>query len=56
MERHLRDQGCELLRQGGNHEVWWNPLSRKRSSLPRHRQIPLTTARAICRQLEVAPI
>lgn len=54
LERHLQRHGCELLRQGSRHEVWWN-RSTTRTSVPRHREIPLPTARAICRQLGVEP-
>jgi len=52
--RHLRRHGCALLRQGGRHEVWIGPVG-ARSTVPRHREIPLGTARAICRQLGIPP-
>jgi len=55
LERHLRGQGCQFLREGGNHTAWWNPANRKTSSLPRHREINNLTARKICRDPEVAP-
>ena len=53
LERHLRGQGCILLREGGAHTVWLNPSNRKIASVPRHREIKEETARAICRQLEI---
>lgn len=53
LERHLRQQGCSLLREGGAHSVWLNPQTRKISSVPRHREIKETTVRAICKQLQV---
>lgn len=56
LERHLREQGCVLRREGAKHAVWWNPHAGLQSTVPRHRELPLTTARAICRQLGVAPI
>lgn len=28
--RHLRAQGCELLREGSRHSWWWNPLENRR--------------------------
>lgn len=55
LERHLRQQGCEFLREGGKHAIWWNPVNRKVSSLPRHREVNDFTARKICRDLEVPP-
>jgi mRNA interferase HicA len=36
--RHLRDNGCELLREGARHS-WHNPSQNKRSSFPRHTEI-----------------
>ena len=54
LERHLRSHGCDLYREGGKHSVWWNPANRKTASVPRHREVKDFTARAICRQLEVA--
>jgi hypothetical protein len=37
--RHLEALGCRLLREGGNHTVYVNPVSRKVSAIPRHREI-----------------
>ena len=37
--RHLEEQGCEFLREGGNHSVYVNRPRRKASSVPRHREI-----------------
>jgi mRNA interferase HicA len=54
--RHLRAHGCELLREGGRHAIWWNPENQKRASVPRHRQLPATTAKAICVQLGINTI
>lgn len=55
LERHLRDHGCVLLREGSNHAIWSNPDRDLRVPLPRHREIPVGTARAICRQLAIPP-
>ena len=51
--RHLADHGCRLLREGGRHSVFVNPLKRKVSTVPKHREINDTLARKICRDLEV---
>jgi predicted RNA binding protein YcfA (HicA-like mRNA interferase family) len=53
--RHLEAQGCEFLREGGNHTVYVNRRVRKSSSIPRHRDINDLLARKICRDLEVPP-
>jgi len=49
LKAHLEGNDCRRLRQGAKHEIWQGPNGR--SSVPRHREIPLTTARAICTQL-----
>jgi predicted RNA binding protein YcfA (HicA-like mRNA interferase family) len=54
LERHLRQLGCRLHREGGAHTIWLNPATRRIASIPRHREIKEGTARAICRQLGVA--
>lgn len=56
LERHLRAYGCDTLREGAKHSVWTNKAAGRRSFLPRHRELPLTTARAICKQLGVPPL
>ena len=53
LERHLRQQGCVLFREGGAHTVWLNPSNRKIASVPRHREIKEGTARGIGKQLEI---
>ncbi len=50
---HLRGHGCRLLREGGRHTVFVNPVQRKVSTIPRHREINDRLARKICRDLEV---
>jgi len=48
---HLRKEGCQLVRQGAKHEVWEGPSGR--ATVPRHRELPGTTARVICSQLGI---
>jgi len=55
LEGHLRDHGCEPIREGGRHAIWSNVERDLRTPVPRHREIPFGTARAICRQLAVPP-
>ncbi|MCI0403009.1 MAG: type II toxin-antitoxin system HicA family toxin [Acidobacteria bacterium] len=50
---HLRDNGCELLREGGRHSVFYNPSNNRTSSVPRHSEINDFLARKICRDLDV---
>ena len=42
-----------LLRQGASHEIWWNRKAQLRAAVPRHRDIPLGTARRISRDLQI---
>ena len=50
---HLRQQGCQLLREGGEHSIWENPANGRRTAIPRHREINDFTVAGICRQLGV---
>ena len=52
--RHLLQQGCRLLRDGGAHSVFVNPVSNRTSTVPRHREINDYLCRKICRDLEVS--
>ncbi len=52
--RHLNNQGCQLIREGGNHSWWGHPKFNRRSAVPRHSEIPDILARKICRDLGIA--
>ncbi len=56
LARHLRSHDCALLREGASHSVWINRGNGRRTTLPRHRELPRTTAKAICAQLDVPPL
>lgn len=51
LERHLKTNGCRLAREASKHELWKNPATGQRTTVPRHREIRPHTARGICRQL-----
>lgn len=51
--RHLEAQGCYLLREGGRHSVYVNPLVGKSTTVPRHREVNDYLARKICRDLDI---
>lgn len=53
LERHLREHGCWPERHGGKHDVWRGPNAERPTTVPRHREIPFGTAKAICKQLGV---
>jgi len=52
--KHLRKQGCELLREGSRHSWWHNPDQNLRSAVPRHNEISSILANKICKDLGVA--
>ena len=51
--KELRKAGCFLLRNGGNHDIWYSPITRKKMVVPRHgsKEIPKGTLRSIYRGL-----
>ena len=55
LERHLRELGCEILREGARHSVFYNPTSGATSTVPRHRGINDFLARKICPDLKLPP-
>jgi len=52
--RHIESHGCEFLREGAKHTVYFNPLDGKSSTIPRHREIKKHLARKICDDLGIA--
>jgi predicted RNA binding protein YcfA (HicA-like mRNA interferase family) len=53
--RKLKKLGFEFDRQAkGSHEIWWNPSTRARTTIPNHSgDIPEGTLRAILRSAGV---
>ena len=51
--QHLIRCGCRFVREGGEHSIWENPENQRRTSVPRHRDIPEFTAMRICKQLGI---
>ena len=51
--RHVGSHGCQLLREGGRHTVYWNPSTRKTSAVPRHREILTPVVNRICKDLGI---
>jgi len=53
--RHIEKNGCEFLREGGDHTVYVNRKEKKVSTIPRHREIDEYLARRICKDLAIPP-
>jgi len=51
--RHPERNGCRLLREGSSHSVFENEKTKKRTTVPRHNEIPEFTAAKIFKQLEI---
>ena len=51
--KHLRQHGCEFLREGSRHSIYWNPVNRRTTSVPRHREIVDKLAIKICKDLDI---
>lgn len=51
--RHLTKHGCEEVREGGKHTVWWNPENRQTSTVPRHTGVNDQLAKKICKDLGI---
>lgn len=52
--RHLSERGCTVYREGARHTVVVHVVSRRTSSVPRHREIDDFLARKICRDLGIS--
>lgn len=51
--RHLTKNGCDELREGRKHTVWWNPANRQTSTVPRHTEVIDQLVVKICKDLGI---
>ena len=51
--RHLIQNGCVLVREGGKYSVFQNPTNQKEIPVTRHLEIAYFAAKKICKQLEI---
>jgi mRNA interferase HicA len=51
--KHLRAQGCALVREGARHSWWGNAEKSARSAVPRHTEINDILVRKICKDLGI---
>ena len=47
--RLLKEAGCTFLKEGGEHETWFSPITGNKIRVPRHqsKEIPTGTANRI---------
>lgn len=50
---HLHTHGCQLLREGGKHSIYVNPVKKLTSSVPRHTEVANRLAAKICKDLGI---
>lgn len=50
---HLNSNDCFLLREGARHSIFYNSVTRKTSSVPRHSYIDDFLAKKICKDLGI---
>ncbi len=53
LEKHLNDNGCEFLSEGGRHSWWINIEQNRRTAVPRHREINDNLVLKICKDLGI---
>lgn len=51
--RHLTDNGCVLMREGGKYSVFQNPANQKEVPVTRHPEMEDFAARKICKALGI---
>lgn len=49
--RKLEQAGCEFLRHGSHHDIYWNPLTGVWQAVPRHREVKEALAKKIVKTL-----
>ena len=54
--KYFQQNGCALLREGGNHSWWINNNKNLRSAIPRHSEISNILANKICKDLGIGKI
>ena len=49
IERKLRNAGCYFYRSGGNHQIWFSPITERKFSLSHHKseEAPTGTVKSI---------
>lgn len=51
--RYLLKEGCVFIKEGAKHSVFFNPLTRRFSTVPRHNEIDNFLAKKIRRDLGI---
>jgi predicted RNA binding protein YcfA (HicA-like mRNA interferase family) len=54
--KHLEENGCVFVREGGSHTLYRNPANGKISTVPRHPDIKENLCRKICKDLDIKQV
>ena len=54
--KYILNNGCVLKREGGDHTLFMNLFTGKRSAVPRHTEIDDMLCNTICKQLGIPNI
>lgn len=54
--RYILRQGCVFVREGANHSVFFNPVYKRTSTVPRHKDVNDFLAKKICKDLGIQPL
>ncbi|MEM9913801.1 MAG: type II toxin-antitoxin system HicA family toxin [Planctomycetota bacterium] len=53
LERHLSEHQCQFVRRGGEHDMWQNMATGRKSAVPRHKEVKTGMVKGICRTLGI---
>jgi len=51
--KHILKEGCIFIKEGAKHSLFFNPLTKRFSTVPRHNEIDKFLANKICRDLGI---
>jgi predicted RNA binding protein YcfA (HicA-like mRNA interferase family) len=54
--KYLHEQGCILIREGGNHSIFINPKNERTSTVPRHQNVHDFLVEKICKDLGIISV
>ena len=49
----LKRNGCKLIRNDGNHDIWYSPITKIETAVPRHpsKELPTGTCKTILKNM-----
>lgn len=53
--KHLLKEECVFIREGAKHSIFFNPFTKRISTVPRHNDIDDWLSKKICKDLGIMP-